>query len=75
MRKQAYRAKSGQQRYRPIITERELYGDESLGFCLDCGKTAYEVEPDARQYLCESCKKPYVYGLEELVLMGVAIVK
>jgi hypothetical protein len=75
MRKQAYRARSGQQRYRPIITERDLYGDECKGFCLGCGKGASGVEPDARRYVCDHCGAEKVYGLEELVLMGLAIVK
>jgi hypothetical protein len=75
MQKEAYRTPSGQQRYRPIITEHELYGDESLGFCLACGKTAYGVEPDAWRYPCESCEAEYVYGLEWLVLMEWAMVK
>jgi hypothetical protein len=33
------------------------------------------VEPDARRYTCEGCGQPKVYGLEELVLMGIAIIE
>lgn len=43
------------------------------GFCLACGKTAHGVEPDAREYVCESCGKPKVYGAEELLIMGVGV--
>jgi len=43
-------------------------GDD-MGFCLACGDEAYGVEPDARQYECESCGKEKVYGAEELLLM------
>jgi len=43
-------------------------GDDR-GFCLACGDEAYNVEPDAREYECESCDKMTVYGAEELLLM------
>jgi predicted RNA-binding Zn-ribbon protein involved in translation (DUF1610 family) len=42
---------------------------EYVGFCLACGKKAYEVEPDARKYECEECGEAKVYGAEELVIM------
>jgi predicted RNA-binding Zn-ribbon protein involved in translation (DUF1610 family) len=45
--------------------------DDNLGFCLACGAEAYCVEPDAREYECESCGEPKVYGAEECLLMGV----
>jgi hypothetical protein len=38
------------------------------GFCICCGAEALGVEPDARQYECESCGDPGVYGAEELLL-------
>jgi hypothetical protein len=72
MRRQRYQNKAGQTRYRPIIRESDLYGERSLGFCIGCGNTADGVEPDARKYTCEHCEEPLVYGLEELVLMGIA---
>jgi len=28
------------------------------------------VEPDARRYTCEGCGEPRVYGLQELLMMG-----
>jgi hypothetical protein len=43
--------------------------DDNLGFCLACGAEAYGVEPDAREYTCESCDAPRVYGAEELLIM------
>jgi len=45
----------------------ENYG----GFCIACGDEAYGVEPDARQYQCESCGARAVYGVEELLIRGV----
>lgn len=44
----------------------ENYG----GFCLTCGAEAYGVEPDARNYTCDVCGEPQVYGVEELLVMG-----
>ena len=76
MRKETYVAKSGRTMYRPVISEKSLYSDsESKGFCIACGQTAYGVEPDARRYTCEHCAEPRVYGLEELVMMGLAKVR
>ena len=43
--------------------------DDNIGFCLACGEEHYGVEPDARQYPCESCDAPKVYGAEELLFM------
>ena len=42
------------------------------GFCLSCGAEAYGVEPDAREYVCESCGAARVFGAEELLLHVVA---
>jgi len=55
-----------------ITTERIIEAvneDDSLGFCTACGEEAYNVEPDARKYECESCGAEKVYGAEELLLM------
>ncbi len=38
------------------------------GFCLGCGADADGVEPDAREYPCESCGANKVYGAEELLI-------
>ena len=40
------------------------------GFCAECGLQHDRVEPDAREYGCEDCGTPTVYGAEELLLMG-----
>lgn len=47
------------------------------GFCLSCGETAYGMEPDARNYICdarnytcEECGAAEVFGISELLLMG-----
>ena len=46
-------------------------GDNNCeGRCLACGAEADGVEPDARQYECECCGEPKVYGLAELLIMG-----
>ena len=34
------------------------------GFCTACGAEAYNVEPDAENYECESCGKRQVFGSE-----------
>jgi len=46
-----------------------MRGDRDEGICLACGATAHGVEPDARQYVCEACGQPKVYGGEEIVMM------
>jgi len=43
--------------------------DDNTGFCLACGEQAFGVEPDAREYECESCGAHEVYGAEELLIM------
>lgn len=40
----------------------------SPGFCLNCGDEADGVEPDARDYECESCGERRVSGAEEILL-------
>jgi hypothetical protein len=44
--------------------------DDCIGFCTACGEEAYGVEPDAREYECESCEEKAVYGAEELLIMS-----
>jgi hypothetical protein len=43
---------------------------EELGFCIACGAMAKDVEPDAREYPCDRCGRPTVYGAEELLICG-----
>lgn len=67
-----YKAKSGELQYKPSMASlsRIVKGDNSKGFCLACGKFAQGFEPDACKCECPSCKKPKVYGAEELLMMG-----
>ena len=44
--------------------------DCHYGACLKCGAEAHQVEPDARKYRCEECGFNYVYGAEEILMMG-----
>ena len=52
------------------LEEIEAAIEDYNGFCTDCGAEMFGVEPDARDYICEECNKPAVYGAEELVIMG-----
>ncbi len=74
MTRELVKMKSGAMRYRPVVNESELrhqlYAEGNLGFCLDCGMETDGVEPDARKYRCGDCGMMAVYGLEELVMMG-----
>ncbi len=49
-------------------TERQMFGLDNPGFCLICGEEQEGCEPDARDYDCESCEAPAVYGAQELFL-------
>lgn len=49
-----------------------MNGVSTPGFCIACGEDVEGVEPDARNYTCECCGKPAVFGAEELLLMNVA---
>jgi hypothetical protein len=78
MTAQSYTTKSGATQFKPVLSEDEYRAthDDNVGFCLACGQeTVGGVEPDARQYTCESCGQPKVYGLEELLIMGLLILK
>ena len=77
MRRQAYKTVKGVTQYRPVVSLRAMENGslDGRGFCLACGKDAHGVEPDARRYTCESCKAPKVYGLEELLLMGLLVTR
>ena len=65
--------RKGDIRFVPIVTEDEMFElmDCYEGFCVMCGAVRGCCEPDARQYLCESCGKRGVYGFQELLLMGI----
>ena len=78
MNKQTYTTRSGVQQYRLVMSEEEYrtLHDAGVGFCLACGEEADGgIEPDARRYLCEACGQRKVYGLEELLLMALVVLK
>ena len=50
-----------------ILAAVERGGLEDPGFCIKCGAEAFQVEPDAREYPCESCDERAVFGAEELI--------
>lgn len=47
--------------------ERRGYTLDNPGFCASCGAEADCCEPDAREYECEACGQPDVFGAEELL--------
>lgn len=44
--------------------------DKLVGFCLFCGHLQDNVDPDGRDIPCEECGHPEVFGVEELLVMG-----
>ena len=77
MTTQPFQSRNGETLLKPVLTEEEYRSlqNDYAGFCLACGETAYNVEPDARRYVCESCNKPKVYGFEELLLMNLIVLQ
>lgn len=70
---QPYKTRTGKIGKLPVFQNMEEFlslSPEDPGFCLACGELAYGVEPDARRYECECCEARAVYGLEELLVMG-----
>lgn len=49
--------------------ERHGSSFDNPGFCLSCGLDAEGVEPDARNYECESCGESKVFAVEELLFI------
>lgn len=49
--------------------ESQMFGTENPGICIACGHDQDGCEPDAREYICEACGEPQVYGAEELLYM------
>ena len=45
-------------------------GEDTAGFCLQCGEKHYGVEPDAEGYECERCGARAVMGAENIILIG-----
>lgn len=54
------------------MTEAEFHcmNENSEGLCVACGEIASGVEPDAERYECEGCGDPFVWGVEQLLIMG-----
>lgn len=50
--------------------QQAVESDRNAGFCLACGEEASGVEPDAREYKCESCGELRVFGAEQILIMG-----
>jgi hypothetical protein len=77
MTTQPFQSRNGETLLKPVLTEEEYrsFQNDYAGFCLGCGETADNVEPDARQYICESCSRPRVYGFEELLLMNLIVLQ
>jgi hypothetical protein len=46
----------------------QMFGTENPGFCIKCGEEHDGCEPDAREYECDFCGLPTVYGACELLL-------
>ncbi len=55
-----------------ILVENQMFSLDNPGLCLICGIDAMGCEPDAREYECESCGAPAVYGAQELLFYLVA---
>ena len=68
--KYKYKNRNGQDRVGVHFNESDL--EKNLGFCIACGTKHDHIEPDARKYSCKKCKENLVYGLEELMMMGIA---
>ena len=47
---------------------RAIESGDSIGFCKECSHEHDGVEPDARNYECESCGAMAVYGAEEMLI-------
>jgi len=43
--------------------------DDFTGFCRACGYEQAGIEADARKDQCDNCRKPQVYGAEQLCIM------
>ena len=43
---------------------------ENIGFCIDCGASRENCEPDAGNYYCDLCDDFGVYGAEALIALN-----
>lgn len=51
------------------LAKQSMFGLESPGICVSCGKDADQVEPDAEGYTCEVCGEDSVFGAEQLLFL------
>jgi hypothetical protein len=51
--------------------ERRRMTLDDPGICIACGNEQGGVDPDGREYTCEACGEPAVYGVEELLLQWI----
>ncbi len=73
-----YKTRTGETQWRPVMTEKQMFHimtNGMGGFCLACGTKTREVEPDARKYTCPKCKREKLYGMEELLMMGIVVIR
>lgn len=68
------RANGAKVNYIPEVEADEMFSLDTTGFCVNCGEEQDGVEPDGRECGCESgcesCGERTVYGIEELMVMG-----
>lgn len=59
------------------MTEEEYcsYDEDYTGLCIACGEGTAGCEPDAREYQCDGCGRRTVYGVPELLIMGLVEIK
>ena len=67
----AIEAKDGTvKRFEMAEDEYAEYDESSTGLCLACGAERDCCEPDAENYKCEECGKRQVFGVPQLLIMG-----
>lgn len=57
-------------RFEMTEDEYQEYEEGMVGLCLSCGEENQGCESDARSYSCGSCNEREVYGVPELLIMG-----
>jgi len=73
-----YTAANGSKQFKPQLSAKQMETimfNSGTGWCLHCGEEVDGVEPDARRYVCETCGLPKVYGIEELMMRGLVVIK
>lgn len=76
----AYKTKTGLEQFMPSMSEKTMdkfvMDHRNDGWCLACGELTTPVEPDARKYVHhDGCGLPKVYGIPELLMMGLVRMK